>query len=222
MVLRSPFKISQILKSASFVAVGTTCVVLGASHAAKAATIVDSVNANNSPAAFTSWGATEVGWFYTPTFSYTLNGINTKFGSGGSANNQIVTVEIYNGAPSSSTLLRSASFTALINQFSGGTFASLSLLAGQNYFIGFRNVGGLGVNFTNDAGATALASFRFGFNNDGTYPVSFSGTPNTQPILQFSQNSTAVPTPALLPGLAALGFGVLRKRKKTLVQESVE
>ncbi len=131
-------------------------------------------------------GANEVGWLYTPTSSYALDGINTKFGF---ANNQTVTVEIYNGAPSSSTLLRSAIFTALSNQFSGGTFASLSLLAGQSYFIGFRNVGGLGVNFTNDAGATALAPLRYGFSNDGTYPFSFSGTPTLNPSCNLAKTA---------------------------------
>jgi hypothetical protein len=222
MLFRSPSQTRQMLKTLSIIAAGTTCIVLGTNHPVQAATIVDSVNANSSPAAFTSWGATEVGWFYTPTSSYTLDGINTKFGSGGSTSNQTVTVEVYNGAPSSATLLRSASFTALINQFSGGTFANLNLLAGQSYFIGFRNVGGLGVNFTNDVGATALAPFQFGFSNNGSYTFGSSNRPNTQAILQFSQNSAPIPTPALLPGLLALGLGVLRKRKANQVETALE
>lgn len=201
-------------------AIATTITISAVCPSSAQAAVIDSVNANRSPSANSFWGVSEVGWFYTPTFSYTLNGINTKFGSGGFANNRTVTVEIYNGAPSAGTLLRSANFTALINQFSGGTFASLNLTAGQNYFIGFRNVSSLGVNFTNESGATALSSLRYGFANNGSYPDSFNFIPNTQAILQFTQNSTPIPTPALLPGLAGLGIAAWRKRRANQEQEA--
>ena len=81
-----------------------------------------------------------------------------------------VMVEVYDKAPTTGgTLLHSASFTATANAFSCGTFAALNLLAGEDYFIGFRNVNGLGVNFTQDAGAVALNPFQFGFGSSGSY-----------------------------------------------------
>jgi hypothetical protein len=37
-----------------------------------------------------------------------------------------------------------------------------------------------------------------------------------------TDNTTAVPTPALLPGLIGLGMGVLRKRKREAAEQATE
>jgi hypothetical protein len=225
-VLQFMFSLKQLPLSITTIGITTSvvCAVLGTSNPANALSIVDSVNADKSPAIGTTWNANEVGWSYTPTFSYNLSGINTKFGAGFGAGSKTVTVEVYDEAPTTGgTLLRSASFTSLANAFSGGTFAALNLLAGEDYFIGFRNVDGLGVNFTQDAGSTALAPLRYGFGNNGSYPSSYDFEPHTQAILQFvGETPTAVPTPALLPGLIGLGLGVLRKRKAQMAAASKE
>jgi hypothetical protein len=203
--------------------VGTTCLVMA--PGAEAATIIDSVNADKSPVP-TFWLASEVGWFYTPAFSYTLTGINTKFASSGTAIAPTVTVEVYDGDPFfGAPLLRSADFTGLTDAFSGGTFTNLALLAGKEYFVGFRNVGNLGVNVTDDPGATSLFQLAFGFDNNGTYPEIEMDRFTTQPILQFVGTATPVPTPALLPALLGMGAAVLRKRKgeaAELEQETVK
>jgi hypothetical protein len=192
--------------------ISTTCLAITPS--AEAAAIVDSVNEDKSPLLDLYKTASEVGWFYIPQTSYTLNGINTKFSSSGIAIEPTVTVEVYEGDPFfGDPLLRRADFTGLANVFSGGTFADLKLVAGNLYFIGFRNVKGLGYNFTADPGAESLFQFVYGLDNNGTYPLVSDDSVAIQPILQFVGNATSVPTPALLPALLGMGVTLLRKRK---------
>ena len=144
----------SILKKLSVTTAGAAIIALGyGAGQANAVAIVDSVNADKSPADGYIWTATEVGWDYTPSAAYNLVGVNTKFGF--ETDSRTVSVEVYDASPSNGgTLLRSGNFTPLSNNFSGGTFAPLSLTAGDDYFIGFRNVDGLGVNVTEDAEAT--------------------------------------------------------------------
>ncbi len=155
--------------------------------------VADSINQNASPSGAT-WAATEVGWFYTPTLSYNLVGVQTKFGS---ADSRTVTVEVYDAFPGSGgTLLRSAGFTPEANAFAGGEFAPLSLTAGDTYFVGFRNVGGLSVNVTSDPGATNLpGGLRYSFDNNGSYNLGPETAFTAQPILQFETGTAPIPTP---------------------------
>lgn len=224
MLPRSFLKVSLALKTATAITASTFCLTVAVGGGAQAASLVDSVNADKSPLnTFTS--VTQIGWSYTPTSSYALSGINTKFFGFSGVDKPEVRVEVYDQSPTSGgTILRSAIFTGLANQFSGGTFQNLNLQAGQSYFIAFQNLGGLiGSNITNDVGATSLGISRFGFNNDGSFSFSESGTASTKPILQFiGEPATAVPTPALLPGLIGLGVGVWRKRKTEQAEELVE
>jgi hypothetical protein len=199
-------------------AVSFVLTMAGASSPAQALSIADSVNADKSPTPV-FWRATEVGWLYTPSISYSLSGINTKFGAVTDPNlglPRTVTLEVYDQLPEmGGTLLRSTSFTALLNTFSGGRFSPLNLIAGEDYFIGFRNVAGLGVNETDDADAMSLDLLRFGFDNDGSYSLIDSGI-NSQPILEFAETPDAIPTPFLLPGLLGLGVKVWRKRRAAI------
>jgi hypothetical protein len=130
-------------------------------------------------------------WVYTPPTSYQLTGINTKFGVGASddptTEGRVVTLEVYDEHPfhGGGTLLRSVNFSVAEMAFSGGSFAALSLQSGEDYYIGFRNVTNLGVNWTGDAGATFLAQFWAG---NPSYPGQYRGSTCTQcdpPILQF-------------------------------------
>jgi hypothetical protein len=153
-----------------------------------------------------TWNAAEVGWLYTPGFSYNLTGVETKFSS---VDVRTVDLEIYDEHPLlGGTLLRSASF-APSTSFAGGSFMDLPLVGGEDYFIGFRNVLGLGFNTTADAGATSLGFLFFNGTNNGTYPNSEQGT-HSQPILQFIGNRigepSAVPEPT---SMALLGMGAL-------------
>ena len=188
--------------------------------------VADSINefASNGAA---SWAATEVGWFYTPSSAYGLVGINTRFGS---SDGRTVTVEVYDAHPGSSgVLLRDGDYTLTGTSFQGGLFDELLLVAGEEYFIGFRNVGllgdlgGLGVNVTNDDGAEQLLGefgdegLRYSFINDGSYANGPETGFTAQPILQFLANEpTSVPEPLTLAlvagGLVALGATRRRRR----------
>lgn len=54
------------------------------------------------------------------------------------------------------TLIRSSTFDSAVARgtLGGGAFAPVMLTSGTRYFIGFRNIGGLGTNTTSDTGAT--------------------------------------------------------------------
>jgi len=105
------------------------------------ADVMDGVHELAPPEATDQWGAYEVGWFYTPSSSYILTGIETRFAS---TDGRTCTLEFYrNGPPSvgGSVLLGSAAFaTAATPTWSGGTFSTeVPLAAGSTYFVGFRN-----------------------------------------------------------------------------------
>ena len=60
------------------------------------AAIIVSINGMDNPDLAASWNVPDVGWLYTPTFSYTISSIGTKFGS---SDGRIVNAEIFSGAP---------------------------------------------------------------------------------------------------------------------------
>jgi hypothetical protein len=176
---------------------------------------MDSVNATDTPVANTGWNWQQVGWLYTPSFDYSLDGVLTRFGTAGSA--PVVTEEIWSARPSAGgTLLRSGDFTASTG-FAGATFAPLDLIAGQAYFIGFKNVAGLGVNVAtgDDPTNTFLGSLWGSPSLSGTYDND-GGTWLGAPILQFSGETeqASVPEPGTLMLLTAgLGLLALRLRR---------
>jgi hypothetical protein len=158
---------------------------------------MDSSNANATPTPHTNFTVPDVGWDYTPLFSYNLTGVDTRFGQGFAISTANVTEVVFQGGPPSQggTLLRSASFTAVTNVFVGGVFAPLTLQAGQTYFIGFEGVNNLGVNLTTNAGATALGTFYYD-SGDKTFsftPTSGDVTGTKQVIMVF--NGFAIPEP---------------------------
>ncbi len=186
--------------------------------------VADSINGGATPSVPLgfpqTWNVGEVGWFYTPTFSYDLTGIATKFGS---ANAQIVTAEIYSAHPSIGTLLRSADFSPIANAFAGGQFAALRLVANETYFFGFRNVRSLGVNVTNDIGATNLPGrIWFDLSRNGRYSSSgpAEGSFLNQPIVQFQTQTVGavVPEPSSFVlfaiGACCVGVGATRRRRR--------
>ena len=181
--------------------------------------IADSVNESATPAFYApgspynlTWGASQVGWFYTPSYSYDLWEVTTKFGV---TDNRLVTVDVFQASrgrdgsllsPGIGELpLRSAQFAPKTDAFAGGIFTPLTLTAHETYFIGFENVNGLGLNVTLDSGATSLpGGLRFGFvNGGGYYPWPIGGF-LSQPILQFQFDPPNVPEPSTL---ALFGIG---------------
>jgi hypothetical protein len=175
------------------------------------AAIIDTVNADKNPATGTVWGARDVGWKYTPSFSYTITGVETKFGY---ADGRTVTLEIYSDVPNNGgSLLQTANFTPVSGVFTGVSFTGLLLTGGSSYFIGFRNVYDLGVNVTNDLGAVSLGQIYLSWlNSSGSYDVSFSGGFSTQPIIKFDGSAVPLPPSLLLLAPGLIGLAGLRKK----------
>ena len=156
----------------------------------------------------------EHAWVYTPSFAFDLTGIKTKFSA---ADGRTVTLEIYDELPANGgTLLRSATFTAISNQFSGAFFDELALEAGEDYVIGFRNLAGLGVNTTTESGAEELPPF-FSFKDDGSYDTvdNFVFAPRVILQLFADDGLAAVPEPATL-ALFGAGLLLLARRREAV------
>ncbi|MHC4153938.1 MAG: DNRLRE domain-containing protein [Planctomycetota bacterium] len=153
---------------------------------------MDSFNADKNPDA-EPWGVCEVGWVYTPGSIYNLTGVRTKFGSGDS---RVVTVEVYDELPSQGgTLLRSATFSPLANAFAGGSFEPLEVTAGEDYFIGIRNVLGLSANFTPEPDSVSVSPLYYSATDSGSYEDITFYYIFTQAILQFEGFEGQVPDP---------------------------
>jgi hypothetical protein len=189
--------------------------------------LVEAAYPDSTPLAGSWWYATSIGWEHTASRTYDLSRVETKFGHelwvakeydpGGYS--RTVTLEVYDGVPyAGGQLLRSTTFTPLANEFSGGSFAPLTLVAGKTYFIGFQNVGGLSVNM---AGYENLRTFHFGV--DPSIPYVFTAEPGGwKPILKFYTGDpplASAPEPGSLTLLATgvLGLaGVVWRRRSRL------
>jgi hypothetical protein len=115
---------------------------------------IDSINPSATPASnsyesiyFSSNGQ---GWYYTPSFSYTLTGISTDFGpSNGTLVTPEITVQVQTDRPvNGGTVLAEGMFQA--NSAAGGldgaNLGPINLIAGQTYFVDFLNDYAMGVN----------------------------------------------------------------------------
>lgn len=179
-----------------------------------------------------SFNCYEIGWVYTPQQSYSLTGIYTRLGYGGidyseeigdytesNIGYRDVTVEVFDAPPSKGgRLLRSVDYRVEDHSLQGVTFEALDLHAGEDYFIGFRNIDLLLVNLALDDEALNFPCYATRLPYDysdqgtiGTYNTRYnnhdSGLVN-KPILAFE----GVPEPATLL-LFGLGGLLLRKRR---------
>ena len=82
------------------------------------AAIIVSINGMDNPDLAASWNVPEVGWLYTPTFSYTISSIVTKFGS---SDGRIVNAEIFSGAPGALVLLGAGGLIPVAGAFASTT-----------------------------------------------------------------------------------------------------
>lgn len=175
--------------------------------------VIDSVNESSLPPD-ANWAGTEIGWLYTAPFDYVLAGVSTRFDFNGI--DREITLEIYDDAPlNGGNLLRSTTFDSLQGVFVGGTFAPLALQAGEDYFVGFRNVLSLGVNVTDEDGAEQLPAF-FGDVGFPDYGLPISSGLLLQPILRFEGPETdPIPEPSTvgLLGLGTLALFAVRRRR---------
>ena len=169
-----------------------------------------------------------IGWYFTPSSSFFLTAINTRFSAFGTNLNRTVMVELWSDRPAAGgSLLRNAGFQSntAIGGFGGGSFASFLLQSGIQYFIGFRNVQGLGWNSTSDPNATSLGSPWASVGpvfSDDTFESAGGGSEVVRnPSLELI--GSAVPEPAtmtlLATGLLAMGGVTYVRRRRAAKQE---
>ena len=202
-----------------------------ATTSTNASTIVDSFNVTANPAR-SFFTPLDWGWFYTPSMSYNLTRIETEFSAfgplffGPKPTPQTVTVEILTAPRSDGgTLLGSASFdwTTAIGTLNGPTLPDIYLTAGSTYFIGLRNINGIGVNIASNGTQTMPGFSRFDTNGSGSYSWSASNN-NQYAIFQFNgipavppaSVTTPVPTAIWLVGPALAGLVGFVRHKLTV------
>jgi hypothetical protein len=163
-------------------AITALALALARAGSASADTVAQDINAG-STASFLAWcgGCTSVGWYYTPAQAFFLSGIQTKFrglNQAGSQDRTVVVELLTERRAAGGSVLASASFDSgsARDALGGVRFPKpIQLQAGIRYFIGFRNVQGLGVNADANAGATVLPPAGFLDTdgvNDGAYEIS--------------------------------------------------
>ena len=162
------------------------------------------------------WGPSEVGWFYTPSVTYDLTGIETKFTSTPSSQ---IGVQLYSGDPTQGAqLLMSESYTpAAAYQFDGVSFSPITVNAGMTYFVGFTGTQNVGVNITHrQAGTQELPTVLDYLHTPSpvisTCAANCSEFDITAPILEFDGELRETPEPAFWPASAACLFLLLAFR----------
>ena len=123
---------------------GGAVVGVGAANAA----VIDNINGSFLPPFLIFDDAVQnIGWNYTPSFSYNLTGISTFFEpvDNPPVTTRTVTVVLENTAGGAPIATGDVSVGAS-GGAAGVTFSSVMLTAGQTYFVGFENVAGLGLN----------------------------------------------------------------------------
>jgi hypothetical protein len=200
---------------------------------AASATIIDNINGGASPAFFFFGGAIDnIGWDYTPSFSYNLTGISTFFEPIAVPAPTTRTVTVVLKSTAGGAPIASGDVTVgAAGGAQGVSFSPVTLTAGTEYFVGFENVLGLGLNIVN----FILTQPDGTVNLDGWWQGTPPGnnftifTPQmvmgqlqvfSAPILNFS--GTPIPTPVPEPstwammvlGFAGLGFLGYRQTAK--------
>ena len=211
---------------------------VAAGSGAASATVIDNINGSASPP-FLVFGAPvdNIGWDYTPSFSYNLTGISTSFEpvDNPPVTTRTVTIVLEStagGAPiATGDVSVGASGGAL-----GVTFSPVTLTAGTSYFVGFENVLGLGLNIVNflpngqPPGTVNLDGWWQGTPAGNNFTIFTPQIVNGElqvfsaPILNFSGTPLTpggVPEPStwamMLAGFAGLGLLGYRQTAKARV-----
>ncbi|MBX3440028.1 MAG: PEP-CTERM sorting domain-containing protein [Planctomycetaceae bacterium] len=227
-----------------FTAFAVLCLTTILSSKPAHAAIIDDVNGGFLPGNFIfATGINNIGWEYTPTFDYTLQGIESTFRA--IANPPVatrsVTLSIYDSvadAQAGSAPLRTGTFTAGAGGGNLGiSFADLLLTAGHSYFVAFSGipgVEGLGLNIVDfdvslpppqppvpPFDLNPAVDFLNGWYTGTDFTSFIDGVDSpgfAAPILRFDGFVQAVPEPGtfvLTAGLAGLGLVLRRRRKET-------
>jgi hypothetical protein len=204
----------------------TLSVVLLGSSVEGASPVVDDVNGSrNPPCLVYSPNIVNLGWYYTPSFNYNLDGITSTFRAITSppVTTRNVTLGVYDEV--GGTLLRSGTFSAgAAGGNLGMMFDPLPVVAGEDYFIGYQNVAGLGLNVvdfevslpppTNQPNpAVEFQSGWYSGANFGTFVPHTMAAPAgfAAPILRF-HGVIPEPSTALLMTMMLFGMGISAAR----------
>lgn len=179
--MRTPSPPPPSRMRAARIAVLLLACCVGARTPLAAQTVLDEWNSGAAPMSGT-WVIQNIGWYYTPTSSFTINGIFSRFVS--EEAKRRVTVELRTDRHPSATVLRSADFNSVVH---GGVFEDFSLQAGTTYFIGFLNIYLLGGIVTVDPGAEGTDVFYADVGVTGAPYEDLLGNPRgtRHPIMQL-------------------------------------
>jgi hypothetical protein len=216
------------------------------SSPARASLVVDGINREASPTfannTYVRWGVKDAGWYYTPSFSYNLDGVYTDFlGIGDSlgigSTVKTVTARVMTDRPvNGGAVLGEGSFDVRLGTGGhlGGTFAPVRLAAGTAYFVALLNVEDVGNNlgtWVADAGGNPRpaggATVNLGgyyFNTGAQTNFASAGGPYGQaaglnlaggePILFFTGTPVPEPSAAVAAAIGALGLLARRRRRR--------
>ena len=205
----------------NFKSIGLKVAIATAVVATSAAAMAPAQAASLTGGIAFSGGATAPNFFSSGgTINFTPGTVSRASGSFASLVSSAVTVSnlvLSNPGAASPGLLpntkqRVFDGSGLTINFTSLNGSALSFVADSSNYIATETTKGL-VSIA--AGGNFLGTFS---NNGQTLGAGYlnasrSGDVKTDGSYQFSLTATPVPTPALLPGLLALGAGVVRKRK---------
>jgi hypothetical protein len=149
-------------------------VLAGLPSIASADSLIDGINSGAALENIGTLGLGYDGFLYSPSISYELGSVETRFGLGlyyysGGDNNQVITTSIFevNGPLSTIDLsqpLGTESFVANSdNSWYGGNFATpIPIDSGSTYFVLFGDMEGMGNNIVYDSSATTHEGYYYG------------------------------------------------------------
>jgi hypothetical protein len=203
-----------MLKRLAGITVATTCLALATTGSAQALTLkFDDISTNYFTPMPNAYGGLDWSNFFVENGT-NANASNTGYANGIVSQNNAA----YNGAGLPAEISSNVAFTFNSAYLTGAWSNGLNIL-----IEGYAN-GILSNSQTVTVDTTSPTLFSLNWSNINRLKFSASGgtdifsstlkrTHFAMDNFTFNEPVTPVPTPALLPGLVGLGFGVLRKRR---------
>lgn len=167
---------------------------------ATASGVVESVNGDGAPP-FLAFANANIGWLYTPTSSFALDGLFSTFRNVGTPTQQgpvvprTVNLTVRENGPGGALLAQTSFVADSVGGNLGGRFAPVLLVAGRKYFIAYDNVFNIGLNIPNwmpaqNPGTVNLEGWYTGTGYATHYPKFIDGVLQvfSAPILRFEGN----------------------------------